>query len=109
MPTYEYESLERGHRFEEFQSITEPPLERCPHCGGPVRRRIGAGAGVLFKGSGFYQTDYRSESYRKAARADSGSGKEAAGASKETGSTSKPDKSGTPGAGKPRPAGEKKT
>ena len=74
MPTYEYECLDNGHRFEEFQSITADPLKECPECGGPVRRLIGAGAGILFKGSGFYQTDYRSPSYRKAASAEKGDG-----------------------------------
>lgn len=77
MPTYEYECIEHGHRFEEFQSMTEEPLDRCPICGGPARRRISAGAGILFKGSGFYETDYRSSSYKKAAEAEksAGSGK----------------------------------
>ena len=70
MPTYEYECLEAGHRFEEFQSITAAPLVDCPICGGKVRRLISGGAGIIFKGSGFYQTDYRSDSYRKAAKAD---------------------------------------
>ncbi|MFO7768271.1 MAG: FmdB family zinc ribbon protein [bacterium] len=70
MPTYEYECLVNGHRFEEFQSMTEDPIETCPVCGGEVRRLISAGAGILFKGQGFYQTDYRSPSYQKAARAE---------------------------------------
>ena len=70
MPTYEYECLENGHRFEEFQSMTDEPLTSCPQCGGGVRRLIGTGAGIIFKGSGFYQTDYRSESYRKAEKAE---------------------------------------
>jgi len=70
MPTYEYECLENGHRFEEFQSITADPITTCPECGGPVRRLIGSGAGIIFKGSGFYETDYRSESYRKAEKAE---------------------------------------
>ena|GEM_PF-242524 len=70
MPTYEYECLENGHRFEEFQSMTDPPLTECKICGGRVRRLIGSGAGVLFKGPGFYETDYRSESYRKAEKKD---------------------------------------
>jgi putative FmdB family regulatory protein len=70
MPTYEYECLEEGHRFEEFQSISEAPIEVCPVCGGRARRLISGGAGILFKGSGFYQTDYRSESYRKAEKAE---------------------------------------
>ena len=70
MPTYEYECLNEGHRFEEFQNITEAPLTTCPECGGAVRRLISGGAGFLFRGSGFYQTDYRSESYRKAEKAE---------------------------------------
>ncbi len=68
MPTYEYECLSCGHQFEESQRITEGPLEVCPRCKGKVRRRISAGAGFLFKGSGFYTTDYRSESYKKRAK-----------------------------------------
>ena len=74
MQTYEYECLEAGHRFEEFQSIIEPPSEACPVCGGSVRRLISGGAGILFKGSGFYQTDYRSDSYRKAEKAEKSNG-----------------------------------
>ena len=70
MPTYEYECLSEGHRFEEFQNITDAPLTTCPECGGEVRRLISGGAGFLFRGSGFYQTDYRSESYRKAEKAE---------------------------------------
>jgi len=71
MPTYEYECDGCGERFEKFQSITAGPVRKCPACGRrKVRRLIGAGAGVIFKGSGFYQTDYRSESYKKAAEKD---------------------------------------
>ncbi len=73
MPTYEYECLKCGKDFELFQSITEPPRQRCPKCRGKVKRRIGGGSGLLFKGSGFYATDYRSEGYRKSAKEDSGS------------------------------------
>ncbi len=70
MPTYEYECPSCG-TFEVFQSMTEKPLRKCPHCkAGKVQRLIGAGAGILFKGSGFYQTDYRSESYKAAAKKD---------------------------------------
>ncbi len=58
MPTYEYECDQCGERFEEFQQITARPLETCPACGGPVRRLIGPGAAIIFKGSGFYATDY---------------------------------------------------
>jgi putative FmdB family regulatory protein len=64
MPTYEYECLKCGHRFEEFQSMTAKPLTKCPQCKGKVKRLIGAGAGFLFKGSGFYTTDYRSSNYQ---------------------------------------------
>jgi len=68
MPTYEYECRACGHRFEKFQPITAAPVRKCPRCArSRARRLISAGAGVIFKGSGFYQTDYRSESYKKAA------------------------------------------
>ena len=73
MPTYEYECKKCGHQFEQFQSITAEPLTRCQKkgCRGRVRRLISSGAGLLFKGSGFYITDYRSDSYKKAEKADS--------------------------------------
>ncbi|TWT40959.1 Zinc ribbon domain protein [Phycisphaerae bacterium RAS1] len=71
MPTYEYECDRCQHRFEEFQPITAAPLTKCPACKKKaLRRLLGAGAGVIFKGSGFYQTDYRSDSYKKAAEAE---------------------------------------
>ena len=67
MPTYEYECQKCGNRFEQFQSITAKPLKKCPECGRmSLKRLIGSGAGVIFKGSGFYQTDYRTENYKKA-------------------------------------------
>lgn len=59
MPTYEYECKKTGRRFEMFQNITEAPVRKCPECGGKVRRLIGTGAAVIFKGSGSYATDYR--------------------------------------------------
>lgn len=71
MPTYEY-LCSAGHHFEQFQRMSEPPIDRCPTCGAPAQRQLSAGAGLLFKGSGFYITDYRSDSYRKAAEADKG-------------------------------------
>src|SRR3954447_13813665 len=75
MPTYEYKCEACGHRFEKFQSITAAPIKKCPECGkSKVRRLIGTGAGLLFKGSGFYITDYRGDAYNKAAKADSSSG-----------------------------------
>lgn len=59
MPTYEYECVKCAHKFEQFQNITAAPVEECPECGGKVKRLIGSGSGVIFKGSGFYATDYR--------------------------------------------------
>ncbi|HSV26901.1 MAG TPA: zinc ribbon domain-containing protein [Sedimentisphaerales bacterium] len=71
MPTYEYICEDCGHRFEQFQSITAKPLRKCPKCGkSKLARLIGTGAGIIFKGSGFYQTDYRSESYTKDSKTD---------------------------------------
>ncbi len=71
MPTYDYECDACGHAFELFQSISEPVKRKCPDCKKQkLRRLFGTGAAVMFKGSGFYQTDYRSESYKKAAAAD---------------------------------------
>ena len=62
MPTYEYKCLECGNLFEEFQKMTDEPLKICPKCGGHVKRLISAGVGPIFKGSGFYQTDYKNKS-----------------------------------------------
>lgn len=70
MPTYEYICRKCGHEFEAFQGIKDAPLKRCPKCKGAVRRKIGTGAGLLFKGSGFYVTDYRSEGYKSKAKAE---------------------------------------
>ncbi len=70
MPTYQYRCKECSHEFSEFQSITADPLSTCPECGGAVQRLISGGAGFLFKGDGFYTTDYRSENYKKAEKAD---------------------------------------
>jgi putative FmdB family regulatory protein len=72
MPTYEYACKSCKHAFEEFQSIKAAPLKKCPECGkASLERLIGTGAALIFKGSGFYQTDYRSEAYKKSAEADS--------------------------------------
>ena len=70
MPTYDYKCLKCKRTTEIFQQITESPKRKCPKCGGKIRRLIGGGAGFLFKGSGFYTTDYRSESYKKKEAAD---------------------------------------
>ena len=65
MPTYEYVCNECGYRFEKFQSITASNLRKCPQCSKmKLQRLIGGGAGIIFKGSGFYQTDYRTDSYK---------------------------------------------
>lgn len=76
MPTYEYECTTCGHQFEAVQSMKDPKLTDCPQegCPGPVERKLGKGAGIIFKGSGFYITDYRSESYKAAAKKDSAGG-----------------------------------
>ena len=95
MPTYEYKCLDCGIQFDRFQSITEDPIQECPECSGQTKRLIGAGAGLIFKGSGFYITDYRSEGYKERAEKDkesssSGDGDSKSGDSKS--SDSKPSK-----------------
>lgn len=70
MPTYEYECTDCGHRFEKFQVISAPVLKRCPKCRHKLRRLIGTGAGLIFKGSGFYSTDYRSDNYKSSQKAE---------------------------------------
>jgi putative FmdB family regulatory protein len=85
MPTYEYVCSKCGQEFEATQSMSEKPLTKCrltvgrqkKKCSGRVQRKIGAGAGLIFKGSGFYITDYRSEGYKQAAKKDSDSAKPA--------------------------------
>jgi putative FmdB family regulatory protein len=90
MPTYDYVCDGCGHAFELFQSMTEEPKKTCPKCKKKkLRRLIGAGAALVFKGSGFYKTDYRSESYKKGAAKDSGGSK----GSDSTGSAGKGSKS----------------
>lgn len=85
MPTYEYR-CPKGHEFEKFQRMSDPPVAECPECGAEAERLLSVGGGLLFKGSGFYITDYRSDSYKKAAAADKPGG---SGESKPTsGSTS---------------------
>jgi putative FmdB family regulatory protein len=71
MPTYEYK-CQNGHEFEVFQRMSEAPVEKCIHCGAAAERKLSAGAGLLFKGSGFYITENRSDNYKKAAEADKG-------------------------------------
>jgi putative FmdB family regulatory protein len=79
MPTYEYRCSHCGHKFEKFQSIMAAPIKVCPACAKRTAQRlIGTGSGVIFKGSGFYQTDYRSDSYKERAKSDSEAAKPAA-------------------------------
>ncbi|NQU10321.1 zinc ribbon domain-containing protein [bacterium] len=73
MPTYEYECRKCGHEFELFQPITDKPRRTCPKCRGRVQRLVGTGAGVIFKGSGFYSTDYRKPGYQEAAKKETSS------------------------------------
>lgn len=92
MPTYEYQCDACDHNFDEFQSMSEKPLKKCPKCGkSKLRRVFGTGAAILFKGSGFYETDYRSESYQKAAKAE----QEAAGKTSSTGTSNTNGTAGT--------------
>ena len=78
MPTYEYQCDACQHNLDEFQSFSDPPLKKCPKCGkSKLRRVFGAGAAIIFKGAGFYQTDYRSEAYKNAAKAEQESAKPA--------------------------------
>jgi len=83
MPTYEYECQKCGKTFDLFQSMKDEPIKVCPDkkCRGKVKRLIGTGAGLIFKGSGFYITDYRSEGYKQAAKKDSSAGSEKAASS----------------------------
>ena len=100
MPTYDYECDACKHEFEVFESMTVEPQKKCPKCKkNKLRRLFGAGAGLVFKGSGFYQTDYRSESYKKGAEAekpkadtksDSSSTKSDSSSAKETKATESP-------------------
>jgi putative FmdB family regulatory protein len=95
MPTYDYECEACGHKFEQFQSMKDEALTKCPECKKKkLRRLFGTGGAIVFKGSGFYQTDYRSESYKKSAAADSKSssgGGDSGGSSGGSSSSSKGD------------------
>ena len=84
MPTYEYRCRSCGNEFEKFQRMSDPPVAACPNCSADAERRLSGGAGLLFKGSGFYITDYRGDSYKKAAGADKAEGKSGDAASGES-------------------------
>jgi putative FmdB family regulatory protein len=101
MPTYDYVCDACDHRFEEFQSFSAEQLKKCPECGkNKLRRLIGTGAAVIFKGSGFYETDYRSEKYKAAAKADQ--------ETKSSGTTAASGNSGTSGTSESSKSSEKK-
>ena len=88
MPTYEYVCDACGHSFDELQSFSDPPLTKCPSCKKKkLRRLFGTGAAVLFKGSGFYETDYRSESYKSGEKAEADKAKPATSTESKTEST----------------------
>jgi putative FmdB family regulatory protein len=74
MPTYEYRCAECGNEFEQFGRMSDPPVQECPNCHAQAQRKISGGAGLVFKGSGFYITDYRGEGYKKAAESDKAGG-----------------------------------
>ncbi|HAC89605.1 MAG TPA: FmdB family transcriptional regulator [Planctomycetaceae bacterium] len=100
MPTYDYECDNCGHKFELYQGINDPKAKKCPACGKlKLRRLLGTGAAIVFKGSGFYQTDYRSDKYKKAAAADKpaseGSGATSSKTEKSEKSQAKSDSSST--------------
>lgn len=99
MPNYDYKCENCGHQFEVFQSMKDDRLTDCPldDCDGGVKRLLGTGAGIIFKGSGFYETDYRSDSYKKAASVDKPSH---GGSSDSKSSSSKSDSSGSSSSGK---------
>ncbi|HZN68169.1 MAG TPA: FmdB family zinc ribbon protein [Tepidisphaeraceae bacterium] len=121
MPTYEYRCSACNHQFERFQSITAEPIKRCPQCGKvKVKRLLGTGAGLIFKGSGFYITDYRSEGYKEKAKAESGaasggtsseskpaSGGEADGAAKDSASSKAKDATASSGPSTPSKSEQK--
>lgn len=90
MPTYEYRCPVCQHDFEKFQRMSDDPVAECPECGAAAERRLSAGAGFLFKGSGFYITDYRSEGYKKAASAEGGSSSKDGSEGKTTDSSAPP-------------------
>ena len=100
MPTYEYQCNACDHRFDEFQSFSDEPLKKCPACKKKkLRRLLGSGAAIIFKGSGFYETDYRSESYKSAAKADAEASKpaEAVKPAESNGTAGKTDTGGSGG------------
>ena len=100
MPTYDYVCDGCGHAFELFQSMTDSVKKTCPECGKKkLRRLIGVGGAIVFKGSGFYKTDYRSDSYKKGAAADSGGGSDGGGKKSDSGKSDSGGGAGSSGKG----------
>jgi putative FmdB family regulatory protein len=96
MPTYEYRCRDCGNEFEKFQRMSEEPVAECPACGKAAERRLSGGAGLLFKGSGFYITDYRSDGYKQAAKAEGGDSSKPAESKSETKPAPKSEPKATP-------------
>ena len=97
MPTYDYECDACGHEWELFQRIVEDPIKKCPECKKKKARRLfGTGAAIMFKGTGFYETDYRSESYKKGAAAAKEKGKSDSGSSDSKSTSGAKSKSDSP-------------
>lgn len=96
MPTYEYECTKCGHVFEKFHAISAPPPKKCPVCEGKLKRCVSAGSGLIFKGSGFYITDYPSEGYKKASEAEKGGGTKPASTEKKSPKPPDTPQTGTP-------------
>jgi putative FmdB family regulatory protein len=94
MPTYDYQCDACDHRFELLQPITARPQRKCPKCGRPKLRRLIGPAAIVFRGSGFYATDYRSESYKKAAAADKAGGADSSGGKPTDGPAKSKEKAG---------------
>ncbi len=96
MPTYDYECQKCRNVFEVFQPMTASKLRKCPRCGGKLKRLLGTGAGIIFKGSGFYATDYRSPSYRQAEKKEKEGDKPVSAKDDKTDKTDKTGPSSTP-------------
>jgi putative FmdB family regulatory protein len=103
MPTYEYR-CPNDHHFELFQRMSDPAVAKCPECGADAVRLMSKGGGLIFKGSGFYTTDYRGDSYKKSAEADSGSGEGTAKPAEPKADAGKPDAAAASSATPPPPA-----
>ncbi len=106
MPTYEYRCPECGTDFEKFQKMSDEPGAPCPKCGANAERRLSGGAGLVFKGSGFYITDYRGDGYKKAAEADKGGSSSSSSSSESKPAESKPSTGGTSSGGSTAAKGE---